>query len=79
LLALLSFITSSTVSWRTAASTTANQNTEELEALHHAKSNQNIEQPAVFNVQKHITLIKKKIKFASYISKFEGERLQSHI
>jgi hypothetical protein len=49
LLALLSFITSSTVSCRTAASTTANQNTEELEALHHARSTQNIEQPSKKN------------------------------
>jgi hypothetical protein len=49
LLALLSFITSSTVSCRTAASTTTNQNTEELEALHHARSNRNTEQPGKKN------------------------------
>jgi hypothetical protein len=28
---------------------------------------------------KHATLIKKKTKFSSYIRKFRGERLQSHI
>jgi hypothetical protein len=54
LLALLSFITSSTVSCRTAASTTASQNIEELEALHHSRSNQNTEQRGVliFNYAK---------------------------